>query len=239
MTRIRLLHIEDEPDIREVVELALTLDPAFETRSCESGAEGLAVAAEWQPDIILLDVMMPVLDGPATLAELRANPRTARIPVVFMTARAQSREADRFRALGAIGVIAKPFDPMTLATSVRVFVQRPARDPLEELRGAFLLRVERDATLLDQDRLALRQGSRAAATLDRVKRTAHSLAGAGGIYGFAELSHAAAEVEDATMAELADATATGPTDRALDNLLREMTRCRPPASALQPALAEI
>jgi CheY-like chemotaxis protein/HPt (histidine-containing phosphotransfer) domain-containing protein len=238
MNPIRLLHVEDEPDIREVVELALALDPIFMTRSCESGAEGLTVAAEWQPDIILLDVMMPVLDGPATLAQLRANPLTAGIPVMFMTARAQSREADRFRALGAVGVIAKPFDPMTLAAAVRRFVRPPARDPLEELRGAFLLRVERDAALLEQDCLALQQGPRPRATLDRIKRTAHSLAGAGGIYGFAALSDAAAALEDATLAELADAAAAEPTDRALNHLLRETKRCRPPASPVERVMQE-
>ena len=236
MTLIRLLHIEDEPDIREVVELALALDPTFATRACESGAEGLTVAAEWQPDIILLDVMMPVLDGPATLAQLRGNPATAQIPVVFMTARAQAREADRFRALGAVGVIAKPFDPMTLAASVRGFVRPAARDPLEELRSAFLLRVARDAALLEQDRLALQQGPRPRATIEQIKRTAHSLAGAGGIYGFAELSDAAAALEDATMAELADATAAEQTDRALDHLLRRTKACQPSASPVERVL---
>jgi CheY-like chemotaxis protein/HPt (histidine-containing phosphotransfer) domain-containing protein len=238
MTSIRLLHIEDEPDIREVVELALALDPIFKTRSCESGAEGLTVAAEWQPDIILLDVMMPALDGPATLAQLRANPQTAAIPVVFMTARAQSRETDRFRALGAVGVIAKPFDPMTLAASVRRFIQPPPSDPLAELRGAFLLRVERDATRLEQNRLALQQDLRPRAALDQIKRTAHSLAGAGGIYGFAALSDAAAALEDATLAEFTDAAAAEQTDRALDHLLRETKRCRPPTSPVERMLQE-
>jgi CheY-like chemotaxis protein len=238
MTVIRLLHIEDEPDIREVVELALALDPIFTMRACESGTEGLTVAAEWQPDIILLDVMMPVLDGPATLAQLRANPATAKIPVVFMTARAQAREADRFRALGAIGVIAKPFDPMTLAASVRCFIRPVARDPLEELRSAFLLRVARDATLLEQDRLALQQGPRPPATIEQIKRTAHSLAGAGGIYGFAELSDTAAALEDAALAELADGTASEQTDRALDQLLRKISACQPSTPPVERVLQE-
>jgi CheY-like chemotaxis protein len=236
MTSIRLLHIEDEPDIREVVQLAVTLDPVFEMRSCESGAEGVIEAAAWQPDIILLDVMMPVLDGPATLAQLRANPETAAIPVVFMTARAQSRETERFRALGAVGVIAKPFDPMTLAESVKRFIPPAVRDPLEELRGAFLLRVERDATRLDQDRLALQQALRPRAVLERIRLTAHSLAGAGGIYGFAALSEAAAALEDATLAELEDASAANQTERALDNLLQETKRCQPAASPVERVL---
>ena len=119
MTSLRILHVDDEPDIREVVELSLGLDPAFSVRSVDSGRAALAAVAEWTPDLILCDVMMPVMDGPTTLARLRAQPGTARIPVVFMTARAQSREIEQFKALGAAGVIPKPFDPMTLATAVR------------------------------------------------------------------------------------------------------------------------
>ncbi len=142
MTAIRVLHVDDEPDICEVVEVSLGLDPHFATRSCGSGAEAIAVSAEWQPDIILLDVMMPVLDGPATLLQLRDNAKTADIPVIFMTARAQAREVDRFRSLGAVGVIPKPFDPMTLAASVRSYVQ-PAHDPMDDLRAGFLLRSRR------------------------------------------------------------------------------------------------
>jgi CheY-like chemotaxis protein len=202
MTRTRILHIDDEADIREVIEISLGLDPAFEIRSCESGCEGVTAAAEWSPDIILLDVMMPVMDGPATLAQLRKNPELARVPVIFMTARAQARELDRFRALGAVGVIAKPFDPMTLAASVRDYLQ-PAVDPLEKLRANFLQRVRRDIAALSEDRAALKRGTAQPQTLQRIRHLAHGLAGAGGIYGFFELSDAAAAVEDATFAEIA------------------------------------
>lgn len=125
MTALRVLHVDDEPDIREVVEISLSLDPDLVTQSCDSGQEALTIAADWSPDLILLDVMMPVMDGPATLARLRDNAQTTGIPVLFMTARAQTRELDRFRSLGAIGVIPKPFDPMTLAASVRSYM-RPA-----------------------------------------------------------------------------------------------------------------
>jgi CheY-like chemotaxis protein/HPt (histidine-containing phosphotransfer) domain-containing protein len=218
MNKIRILHVDDEPDIREVVDLSLGLDPDFTVLGCGSGKEALAVAAEWQPDFILLDVMMPVMDGPATLVQLRANAKTAGIPVIFMTARAQAREVDRFRSLGAVGVIPKPFDPMTLAASVRSYVQ-PPRDPLDDLRAGFLLRVKKDAGVLSQDRLALKEGSRLPDTLDRIKRIAHGLSGAGGIYGFAEISDAAAALEDAAIAELAGAGPGEETDRALDDLL--------------------
>jgi len=199
MTTVRLLHIDDEPDIREIIALSLSLDPAFTVRSCESGADGLFAAAQWGPDVILLDVMMPVMDGPATLAGLQQNPATATIPVIIMTARAQIRELDRFRALGAVGVIAKPFDPMTIAASVRSYLPQIAA-PLDGLRTAFLQRVRRDITALAEHRARLAGGMASAQAMDDIKQIAHGLAGAGGIYGFAELSNAAATVEEVTLA---------------------------------------
>lgn len=123
MSATRILHVDDEPDIRDIVGISLGLNPDFEVRECASGFEALAAAADWSPRLILLDVMMPKMDGPTTLAELRRDPRTASIPVVFMTARAQTREIESFKALGAQGVILKPFDPMTLATEVQGHLQ--------------------------------------------------------------------------------------------------------------------
>ena len=122
MSAYRILHVEDEPDIREVVKISLALDPEIALKSCDSGSDALAQAASWSPDMILTDVMMPVMDGPQLLAHLREDARTARIPVVFMTARAQSSEVAHFLSLGAAGVVAKPFDPLTLAKSVRACV---------------------------------------------------------------------------------------------------------------------
>jgi CheY-like chemotaxis protein len=224
MTKIRVLHVDDEPDIREVVEISLGLDPAFVTRGCSSGKEALTVAADWQPDIILLDVMMPVMDGAATLTRLRESAVTAQIPVIFMTARAQAREVDRFRSLGAVGVIPKPFDPMTLAASVRSYVQ-PVPDPMDDLRAGFLLRVKRDAAALSKDRQMLKVGNRLPGTLDRIKRIAHGLSGAGGIYGYGEISDAAAALEDAAIAELAGQGPGEETDLALDGLLFHAGKC--------------
>ena len=116
---LRVLHVDDEADIREIVEIALGLDPSLSLHGCASGAEALKAAVDWHPNLILLDVMMPGMDGPTTLAHLRENTETANIPVVFMTARAQTRELNYFRSLGATGVITKPFDPVTLSASVR------------------------------------------------------------------------------------------------------------------------
>lgn len=119
---VRILYVDDEDDIRDVAEMSLELDPEFEIRTCESGAEALTAAAEWKPHLILLDVMMPAMDGPTTLARLREQPETAAIPIVFITARTQAQEIEAFKRLGAEGVIAKPFDPMSLAPAVRRYL---------------------------------------------------------------------------------------------------------------------
>ncbi len=218
MTALRVLHVEDEPDIREVVEVSLGLDPNIMSRSCGSGQEALAIVRDWAPDIILLDVMMPVMDGPATLACLRANPSTADIPIVFMTARAQSRELDLFRSLGAAGVIPKPFDPMTLAVSVRNYVHRPC-DELATLRNGFLQRLINDAAALARYRSALETGTQQQDTLTGIRDMAHSLAGAGGIYGFPEISEAAGALEGAAIAARDAPADVDTVTCALDHLL--------------------
>jgi CheY-like chemotaxis protein len=119
MRQIRILHVDDESDIREVVELSLGLDPDFSVRSCASGRDALAATADWSPDLVLLDVMMPDMDGPTTLARLRERPATVEVPIVFMTARAQAIDIEHYMSLGAAGVIAKPFDPITLPSRAR------------------------------------------------------------------------------------------------------------------------
>lgn len=120
MTELRrIMYVEDEPDIRAVAELALSAVGGFEVQLCESGEQALVSAEAFQPDLILLDVMMPRLDGPETLQALRENPALAAIPVAFMTAKVQPSEIEAYKALGAIDVIAKPFDPMTLSDTVK------------------------------------------------------------------------------------------------------------------------
>lgn len=123
MRTLTVLHVDDEDDIREVAAFALELDGRIVVKSAASGAAALAALdAGLRPDVVLLDVMMPHLDGPATLAEIRSRPDHRNTAVIFMTARAQSNEVERYRALGALDVITKPFDPMTLAAEVRALL---------------------------------------------------------------------------------------------------------------------
>lgn len=117
---LTVMHVDDEPDIREVVAFALELDSDLTLTSVASGAEALAqLEAGPVPDIVLLDVMMPSMDGPGVLARMREIEELKKTPVVFMTARAKSEEIERLKALGAIGVVVKPFDPMILARLLR------------------------------------------------------------------------------------------------------------------------
>ena len=117
---LKILHVDDEPDIREVAAMSLQIDPDIEVRSAASGAEALGLLeGGWLPDVVLLDVMMPELDGPGTLERMRDLPAQKETPVIFMTARAQAQEQSQFLDLGAIAVILKPFDPMSLASQVR------------------------------------------------------------------------------------------------------------------------
>ena len=122
----RILYIEDEPDIRAIAEVALEAVGGFSLKMCSSGKEALQAAEAFAPDLILSDVMMPDMDGPATLAALRQLPTLADTPAIFMTAKVQPQEVEQLRALGAIEVIAKPFDPMTLAARIREAWQKNA-----------------------------------------------------------------------------------------------------------------
>ena len=115
----RILYVEDEPDIQAVAKLALEALGGFEVKVCSSGKEALESVVAFSPDLILLDVMMPGMDGPTTLKAMRGLPELTQTPVVFMTAKVQPQEILEYKNLGAVDVIPKPFDPMTLADNVK------------------------------------------------------------------------------------------------------------------------
>jgi CheY-like chemotaxis protein len=123
----RILYIEDDPDIQAIVRIALETVGRLQLHVCSSGREALDVLDEFRPDFVLLDVMMPGLDGPETLALIRARHGFADVPAAFCTAKVQPQDVARLRALGACDVIAKPFDPMTLATRLRGLYAEAAR----------------------------------------------------------------------------------------------------------------
>ena len=118
MKNKKILVIDDEEDIQDVALVALEVVGGWEVITADSGSEGLHLAVTEQPDAILLDVMMPDLDGIATLEQLKANPVTQKIPVIFLTAKVQSGDRDRFAQLDIVDVIAKPFKTMSLSPKV-------------------------------------------------------------------------------------------------------------------------
>jgi Response regulators consisting of a CheY-like receiver domain and a winged-helix DNA-binding domain len=114
----RILIIDDEEDIREVAGLALEATAGWTVLTAGSGAEGIATATKEQPDAILMDVMMPGVDGPTTFRAMQQNPQVAHIPVLLLTAKVQGVDQRRFASLGVAAVLLKPFDPMTLASQI-------------------------------------------------------------------------------------------------------------------------
>jgi CheY-like chemotaxis protein len=118
MTTKHILLVDDDADIREVAAISLEAVGDWRVSRASSGLEGVAKALGERPDAILLDVMMPGIDGPATYERLQADPLTRSIPVIFLTAKARTADRHRFEQLGAAGMLTKPFDPMTLSDEV-------------------------------------------------------------------------------------------------------------------------
>jgi CheY-like chemotaxis protein len=114
----RILVIDNEPYIQEVAQISLETVVGWEVLTAGSGQEGLEMAEQEQPDVILLDVMMPDMDGPTTFKQLQANPMTRQIPVILLTAKVQPSDRQRYAEMGMTATIAKPFDPLQLANQV-------------------------------------------------------------------------------------------------------------------------
>src|SRR5215216_1855169 len=196
----RILMIEDEPDIQAVAQLALEALGGFLVRICGTGAEGVQAAPAFEPDLILLDVMMPGMDGPSTLRALRNLPRIVATPVIFMTAKVQPQEIAEYRALGVLDVIAKPFDPMKLADKLLAIWERRWLAAAEAGSAA---QSETFATHLPDKLRAIQAGweqlrrSWDVEVLAHLYRLVHSLHGTGATFGFESLSVTARSLEHA------------------------------------------
>lgn len=123
----RILYVDDEADLREVAQMSLELDPDLEVRTCSNGVDAIEFVRTWDPDLVLLDMMMPGMDGETTFRRIRQAAGTDAPPIAFITARASENDRAKFMELGAAGVIAKPFDPMTLAIEARKYLPTPDR----------------------------------------------------------------------------------------------------------------
>ncbi|MCI2395069.1 response regulator [Aliiroseovarius sediminis] len=124
----RILHVDDDADIRTIVELSLCSIGGLTVQSCSSGREAVASALAFQPDLFLLDMMMPGMTGEETWTELRRLPGLEQVPVIFMTAKVQNEVSVTLKQLGALDVIAKPFDPVGLPTLLHAAWHRAATE---------------------------------------------------------------------------------------------------------------
>ncbi|GGO35737.1 response regulator [Deinococcus humi] len=199
----RVLLVEDDPDIQAVALIALEDIGGLQVQACDSGSEALERFAAFNPDLVLLDVMMPGMSGPETLAALRALPGGYRVPVVFMTAKVQKGEVQKYLELGAAGVIPKPFEPMTLADDLRGLVQihhsereaedeRVFRAEVAKLSASFLQEFPALMTGLWATWAAVQRGEGDATELSR---QGHRLVGTAGTLGHAGVAQIAAALE--------------------------------------------
>ena len=156
MSAPRILLVEDDDDIRSIALLALEQLGRYEVLACASGAQALAQAAQFCPDLLLLDVSMPDMDGPETLAALRQQTALALVPVAFLTAHTAAKQVSQYRALNAVDVIAKPFDPMQLCERINAILANPltirtsSLIPADNTHGLLALVLEDDPIICYQ-----------------------------------------------------------------------------------------
>ncbi len=209
--------------MRDVVELSLGLDAEFAVMSCTGGKAALAAVGDWAPDLILCDLVMPGMDGPALLARLRENPNTAKIPFFFITGHAKQEERVRLLALGAAAVICKPFYPIKLAETIRRHMHTVR---LASAGFNFARRLHSDATTLSEFRDQLR-ADKVSVVPEELQTLAHKLAGAAGIFDFRAVSTTASALEDAIIEQRDGRGAPATVKANLDALLECIAHAEP------------
>ena len=186
----RILHVDDDPLMRDVVDHALSLDPSLIVLSCGDAREALAAAPDWEPDLIICDATIPGIEGATLLAELRAIAATAKVPAIVLSAHAGPDDVAAMKSLGAIAVIAKPFDAETLAEAVRRHLDSIR---MNTAGYDFSQRLRRDAATL----AAFRPRLADADAPEELETFVHKLAGAAGIFNFGAVSSKASALETA------------------------------------------
>jgi CheY-like chemotaxis protein len=198
----RILLVEDDPDIQEVTSLLLSDMAGYEVKACSSGPEALECGPEFAPDLILLDVMLPGLDGKNAFAAFRELPATASTPVIFMTAMVEPREIAQYRQLGSLGVIPKPYDPDTLAETIAGMWERhqtsrqnqSRREVLAALRRLYADDLPKRLQAIEEAAASLQENGWDPQVAASLYEMAHRLAGSAAIYGFPEVSEAAQKI---------------------------------------------
>jgi two-component system OmpR family response regulator len=194
-----VLYVDDDADICSIVQVTLRMVPGLNVQTADSGERAIDLAHELRPDLVLMDVMMPGLDGPSTLKRMRQSILLADIPVIFMTAKVLPAEISQFLQLGAIGVIVKPFDPLKLYAELVALwhkdgiagpsacgAQSNAEAQIDSLTSSFLQRAWADVINLAKMIEHAQNGDRS--VFPEVERVSHSLHGAGAMFGFPKIS---------------------------------------------------
>lgn len=221
MSSYRVLYADDDPLMLDAVEQSIGADPVFILQSCARGGQVLTMAAASPPDLLLCAVTLPDMTGPALLERLRAHKNTAKIPVIFATGTAQSQDSGHLLSLGAVGVIAKPLDPATLALTMRKHLQS-AR--LAAAGYDFAERLRDDKATLETFRLNLRGQDGILLAPDGLLSCAHKLAGAAGVFNLQAVSASASALEEAIVASRTGRGAPDKIAAKLDALLECIAR---------------
>jgi two-component system, OmpR family, response regulator len=198
----RILLVEDDPDIQDVTTLLLSTLGGYEVHACASALEGLQKAQAFDPDLILLDFLMPGLDGQGAFEAFRQTPATAATPVIFITARAQPRAIVEYRQLGSLGVIPKPFDPETLAETIQGMWDRDQaarlteslREDLTALRRRYAAAFPESLCAIQSAAASLQENEGDREVAASLYDMAHRLAGSAAIYGFPAVTEAAQRI---------------------------------------------
>jgi two-component system, OmpR family, response regulator len=217
-----VLYVDDDPDMRAVVEAALRPIAGLDVHIAGSGEQAIDLAYECRPDLVVMDVMMPGLDGPSTFKSMRERALLADIRVIFLTAKTLPAEAARLLQLGAIGVLGKPFDPLRLYDDLSVIWNNEGaprrteggragesrlRAEVSSLADRFLRRTRNDVTRLRAFIECARDGDRSA--LEEAGRVCHSIHGAGAMFGFPEVGAAGGAIERLVEEVMASSAAPG------------------------------
>jgi two-component system, OmpR family, response regulator len=202
-----VLYVDDDADICSIVQATLRIVPGLNVQTADSGERAIDLAYELRPDLVLMDVMMPGLDGPSTLKRMRQSVLLADIPVIFLTAKVLPAEIAQFLQLGAIGVIVKPFDPLKLYAELvalwhkggiagpeRTAYGAPshAEAQIDSLTSSFLQRAWTDVVNLAMMIERAQNGDRS--VFPEVERVCHSLHGAGAMFGFPKISEVGGKI---------------------------------------------
>lgn len=213
-----VLYVDDDADICSIVEATLRMVPGLDVQSADCGERAIDLAYELRPDLVLMDVMMPGLDGPSTLKRMRESTLLADIPVIFLTAKVLPAEISQFLQLGAIGVIVKPFDPLKLyaelvalwhqveiagQSRIAYGAQSTAEAQIDSLTSSFLQRAWTDVINLAMLIEHAQNGD--CSVFPEVERVAHSLHGAGAMFGFPKISEIGGKIARMVEALVANA----------------------------------